>query len=201
MKSTFDRRSRPAPASILARVEVEKGGARTSGVLYDAFGDEALSRFLLEMTSSRRRFHGENGPARRAGRREPFRRMRSQAAEPLKITVLKADQSNSTLFYGEQFLLKQFRRLEEGVNPELEIGDFLTDTVAFPHSPPLAGAIEYLVPQRPTVTVGVLEGYVHNQGTAWSYTLEAVEAYFEKILIATAVSGSFARIGAARRRC
>jgi maltose alpha-D-glucosyltransferase/alpha-amylase len=110
-----------------------------------------------------------------------FRRMR-QAAEPLKVTALKADQSNSTLTYGDKFLLKQFRRLEEGVNPELEIGEFLTDTVAFSHSPPLAGAIEYLVPQRPTVTVGVLLGYVHNQGTAWSYTLEAVEGYFESIL-------------------
>jgi len=170
-----------AAGSILARVEVKKGGARTSGVLYDAFGDEALSAMLLEMISSRRRFHGELGQL--VGRpSRSFRRMRSQAAEPLKVTALKADQSNSTLIYGDKFLLKQFRRLEEGVNPELEIGDFLTDTVAFSHSPPLAGAIEYHVPQRPTVTVGVLQGYAHNQGTAWSYSLEAVEAYFESIL-------------------
>ena len=169
-------------ASILARVEVKKGGARTSGVLYDAFGDDALSSMMLEMISGKRRFHGELGQL--VGRpAKSFRRMRSQAAEPLKVTVLKADQSNSALLYGDKFLLKQFRRLEEGVNPELEIGDFLTDTVAFSHSPPLAGAIEYLVPQRPSVTVGVLQGYVHNEGTAWSYTLEAVEAYFENILI------------------
>jgi maltose alpha-D-glucosyltransferase / alpha-amylase len=168
-------------ASILARVEVKKGGARTSGVLYDAFGDDALSTTMLEMIGAKRRFHGEVGQL--VGRpSKSFRRMRSQAAEPLKVTALKADQSNSTLIYGDKFLLKQFRRLEEGVNPELEIGDFLTDTVAFSHSPPLAGAIEYAVPQRPSVTVGVLQGYVYNQGTAWSYTLEAVEAYFESIL-------------------
>ncbi len=109
--------------------------------------------------------------------------MRSQATEPLKVTAMKADQSNSTLIYGDKFLLKQFRRLEEGVNPELEIGDFLTDTVAFSHSPPLAGSIEYVAPQRPTVTVGVLEGFVHSQGTAWNYALEAVEAYFETIIM------------------
>ncbi|HEY3788438.1 MAG TPA: putative maltokinase, partial [Urbifossiella sp.] len=169
-------------ASILARVEVKKGGARTSGVLYDAFGDEALSTMMLEMISSKRRFHGEVGHL--AGRpSKSFRRMRSQAAEPLKVTASKADQSNSTLTYGDKFLLKQFRRIEEGVNPELEIGEFLTETVAFSHSPPLAGAIEYLVPQRPSVTVGVLQGYVHNAGTAWNYALEAAEAYFEPIII------------------
>ncbi len=169
-------------ASILARVELKKGGARTSGVLYDAFGDETLSAMMLEMLSSRRRFHGEIGQL--AGRpSRSFRRMRNHVSEPLKVTAIKADQSNSTLIFGDKFLLKQFRRLEEGVNPDYEISEFLTDTVAFSHSPPLAGAIEYLVPQRPSITVGVLQGFVHNQGTAWNYTLEGVENYFEGILI------------------
>jgi len=168
--------------SILARLELKKGEARTSGVLYDAFGDDALSTMTLDMIGSKRRFHGEIGQL--VGRpSRSFRRMRNQTAEPLKVAVLKADQSNSTLLYGDKFLLKQFRRLAEGVNPELEIGEFLTDAVAFAHSPPLAGAIEYVAPQRPIVTVGVLQGYVHNQGTAWNYTVEAVESYFEGILV------------------
>ena len=77
-----------------------------------------------------------------------FHRMRLQANEPMKIVISKAEQSNSTVFYGDRFLLKIFRRLEEGVNPELEIETFLTDTMAFSHAPPLAGAIEYLMPQR-----------------------------------------------------
>ena len=51
-----------------------------------------------------------------------------------------------------------FRRLEEGVNPELEIETFLTDNLAFAHAPPLAGAIEYFTPQHGPVTIGVLGG-------------------------------------------
>ena len=98
-------------ASILARVEVKKGGARTSGVLYDAFGDEALST----MHAGNDQLAGGAFTARSGqlvGRpSKSFRRMRSQAAEPLKVTALKADQSNSTLLYGDKFLLKQFRRL------------------------------------------------------------------------------------------
>jgi maltose alpha-D-glucosyltransferase/alpha-amylase len=170
------------PATILARLEVDNAGARTSGVLYDAFGEEDLSQLLLEMIASRRRFHGGKGVL--SGRpSRAFRRMRLHAAEPLKVAVMKAEQSNSTLLYGDQFLLKLFRRLQEGVNPELEIGAFLTDVVAFPHAPPLAGAIEYIMPDRPTVTVGILEGFVHNEGNAWTYTLDRVQEYFEEIII------------------
>jgi len=133
------------PSTILARLEVDNAGAHTSGILYDAFGEEDLSRLLLEMITSRRRFRGEKGVL--AGQpSRAFRRMRLRAAEPLPVSVMKAEQSNSTLLFGDQFLLKLFRRLQEGVNPELEIGAFLTDVVAFPHAPPLAGAIEYIMP-------------------------------------------------------
>ena len=140
-----------ASSAVICRLEVEKGGAHTTGVLYDAFGEEGFSRFLLEVTASRRRFRGEKGTL--AGRpSRAFRRMRRQAAEPLKVAVSKAEQSNSTVFYGEQFQLKVFRRLEEGTNPELEIESFLTDTLAFPHAPPLAGSIEYVTRNRTAVT-------------------------------------------------
>jgi maltose alpha-D-glucosyltransferase/alpha-amylase len=169
------------PATMLARLEVVKGKAHSAGVLYDAFGEKELGQVLLEMIGARRRFRGGKGVM--AGRPSPaFRRLRRQAVQPLKIVVSKAEQSNSTTFYGDQFLLKLFRRLQEGENPELEIESFLTDTAAFSHAPPLAGAIEYLIPQRPPVTIGVLEGYIHNAGDAWGYTLDSVEHYFENIV-------------------
>jgi maltose alpha-D-glucosyltransferase/alpha-amylase len=172
---------RLGPATIIARLAVQDNGARTTGVLYDAFGEDDLSRAVLDMVGSRRRFRGEKGVL--AGRpSQAFRRMRIPTTEPLKIVVPKAEQSNSTLFYGERLVLKLFRRLQEGENPELEIESFLTDEVAFPHAPPLAGAIEYLRPQHPPVTLAVLEGYVHNAGNAWDYSLEAVEQYFENIV-------------------
>lgn len=171
----------PGASAMICRLEVEKGGARSTGVLYDAFGQEAFSRLLWETIAGRRRFHGRQGmlvgrPSRR------FHRMRLQATGPWKIVASKAEQSNSTVFYGDQFLLKIFRRLEEGINPELEIETFLTDSMAFAHAPPLAGAIEYLAPQRGPVTIGVLEGFVHNQGDAWCYTLDTVDRYLKKVL-------------------
>ena len=56
---------------------------------------------------------------------------------------MKAEQSNTSIVFGDWFVLKLLRRAEEGVNLDLEIGRFLTERSAFVHSPPVAGALEY----------------------------------------------------------
>jgi maltose alpha-D-glucosyltransferase / alpha-amylase len=89
---------------------------------------------------------------------------------------LKAEQSNTSVAYGDRVLLKVYRRIETGINPDLEIGRMLT-AMNFPHSPPLAGSLEYVRANNETVTVAILQGFVHNQGDAWNYTLEAFDQY------------------------
>ncbi|NIS69468.1 MAG: hypothetical protein GTO12_11110, partial [Proteobacteria bacterium] len=65
--------------------------------------------------------------------------------------------------------------------PDLEIGRFLTEK-GFPHIPPVAGAIEYAEGRSVTITVGVLHGFVPNQGDAWQYTQDILTHYFENVL-------------------
>ena len=60
-------------------------------------------------------------------------------AGPLTPSVMHAEQSNSSVVYENRLVLKIFRRLEEGVNPDLEIGSFLTGKTSFRNVPPLAG--------------------------------------------------------------
>ena len=70
------------------------------------------------------------------------------------------------------------------MNPEFEIGRFLTERAHFPHCVPLAGAVEY-VSQKESFTVALLQGYVPNQGDGWSYTL----SYLERALEAPVAKG------------
>ena len=79
---------------------------------------------------------------------------------------------------GERLFLKCYRRLRAGVNPEFEIGRFLTEPAHFPHCVPLAGAVEY-VSQKESFTVALLQGYVPNQGDGWAYTLAYLERFLE----------------------
>jgi maltose alpha-D-glucosyltransferase/alpha-amylase len=67
------------------------------------------------------------------------------------------------------------------MNPDLEIGRFLTEHALFPQVPPFAGAIEYRVQGAEPVVIGILQAYVNNQGDAWTYALDAIGRYFERV--------------------
>jgi maltose alpha-D-glucosyltransferase/alpha-amylase len=174
---------RPEPAkevprrASLARVITANG----EGVLFDALHDPAFARALLDHTMLRRRIKG------RAGRLEAtptkaFGRGLTEGRSGLDPAVLQGEQSNTSVVYGETFLLKVFRRLEEGQNPDLEVGRFLTERAGFPNIPPVAGSIEYRSGRSDPMTLAILEGYVPNEGDAWRYTLDRLSAYLDAVL-------------------
>jgi maltose alpha-D-glucosyltransferase / alpha-amylase len=100
--------------------------------------------------------------------------------EPLPPgSVLGAEQSNTSIRYGSRFILKLIRRVEEGVNPDLEMGRFLTEH-GFAHSPPVLGALDYHRGRREPMTVGILQGYVPNEGDAWNFSMHHLGRFFEQ---------------------
>ena len=83
------------------------------------------------------------------------------------------EQTNTAVFFGTRMFLKGYRRLRPGVNPELEMGRFLTDVARFPHISPILGAVEYRAPGADEpVTLAVLQRFVENQGDLWSVICE-----------------------------
>jgi maltose alpha-D-glucosyltransferase/alpha-amylase len=167
------------PQAAVVRIQVE--GKAEGGLLFDALWDEAFCDTLLKAIARRQRFKGMTGEVVAQSTRS-FRRMRGPAHEPLEPSVLRAEQSNTSVVYGDTFILKLFRRLDEGVNPELEIGRFLTERTTLAHIPPVVGFIEYGRGHQEPRTLAILQGLVPNQGDAWQYTLDELERYFERVL-------------------
>src|SRR5207245_5684929 len=99
---------------------------------------------------------------------------------PLAPSSMKGEQSISSVVYAKRLLLKMFRRLEEGLNPDLEIGSFLTEKTEFRNVPILAGHLEYFGNDGKQITLGILQSYVPNRGDAWQYTLKALAPYYEQ---------------------
>ena len=113
------------------------------------------------------------------GRR--FRKLRGTG--PLEPASLGVEQSNSSVVFGDRLILKVFRRVDAGVNPDIEIGRFLREKADFEHIPTVAGAIEYRPRKGETMSVAIVQECVANEGDAWSFTLDAVDQYFERILV------------------
>ena len=168
---------REFPQAAVVRLEVEG----EEGLLFDALWDEGFCGTLLQAIARRRRFDGTAGELA-AGSTRVLRQLWDAAEEPLTPSVLKAEQSNTSVIYGDRFILKLFRRLDEGVNPELEIGRLLTEKTTLTHVPPLAGFIEYRRGRQEPLTLAILQGLVPKEGDAWQYTLDELERYFERVL-------------------
>ncbi|NIN96160.1 MAG: alpha-amylase, partial [Anaerolineae bacterium] len=112
------------PQSIVTRLRVN--GQADEGVLYDALWDKGFSMELLEAVGRGSQFKGVLGEVV-ASPTQAFRQLVPSAECSLEPSIMQAEQSNTSVVYGRQLILKLFRRLEEGVNPDLEIGRFLTE--------------------------------------------------------------------------
>jgi maltose alpha-D-glucosyltransferase/alpha-amylase len=99
----------------------------------------------------------------------------------LSSRVTSAEQSNTSILYGEQLILKLFRRLQPGENPDVEIGRFLTETAHFPRIAPFLGEIAVSAASGEKTTVAMLQGLVANQGDGWQWFLEQLSSFFASV--------------------
>jgi maltose alpha-D-glucosyltransferase / alpha-amylase len=164
--------------AVVSRLNV-RGGVK--GILYDAVWEPAFATALLDMIARRRSYRGDHGALTSATTRQ-FRQLRGPSGDDLPVSVSRAEQSNSSIMYGDRLILKLFRRMEQGENPDLEIGRFLTEQTSFENIAPVAGSIEYTRDRQPASTVGILQAYVENEGDAWQFTLDTLSTFFEEAL-------------------
>jgi maltose alpha-D-glucosyltransferase / alpha-amylase len=154
----------------------ENGGAT---VVDDALAEDSVRVALLEAIAHGREFATMEGRVR-AFSTTAFAELRGQADEALPAVLAAPTSSNSLIQYGNRLLLKVFRRPEPGVNPDLEIGRFLTERSGFSHIPRLAGAVEYLRPGSAPMTLAILQELEAHQADGWAFTLEELGRYFER---------------------
>ncbi|MGH9308529.1 MAG: putative maltokinase, partial [Vicinamibacterales bacterium] len=105
----------------------------------------------------------------------------ARGADELRVGRLSAVQSNTSLVYGDRLILKLFRRLQPGINPDYEIGRQLTEEIHFPRVPAVAGAIEYRVVAEQPSTIAMMQQLVESQADGWSHATDEVGRFFENV--------------------
>lgn len=167
-----DEKDNARTAALIARLE-------DGCLLVEAAGDERFTSAMLDLVGKRRQIRGTVGTLTGAPTRA-FRELRGD--EALEGQVLKAEQSNTAIVYGQQLFMKLFRRVEAGESVDLEVSRFLTEEAGFANTPPLAGWIEYRRGKEDPATLAMLQRYTRNSGDAWTFTLGAVDRLFEHIV-------------------
>ena len=166
-----------SPADIIVRARVEQSG--TAGILCDAARHQELCRALLEAMARRRSFEAAAGELKAFGN-SALRNLVGPRTATIEVSFGTSPQNNRGIIFGAQYYLKLFRRLETGINPELEMGRFLTAR-GFANAPRVAGWLEYRSEQRELTTLGVLSQFLPNAQDAWAYTLDLLSRYFDRV--------------------
>ncbi len=164
--------------SILAMLSIKVGGEE--GILYDAMVHKDFCLALLGSMARRRKRKGTAGELQTTSLRA-FQKIHAENKDFLEPSLLQAEQSNTSVVFGKRFILKLFRKLEPGVNPDLEVGRFLTDR-GFPHIPHVAGAVEYRKARQEPMTLAILHSFVPNRGDSWEYALHSLDDYYTQVM-------------------
>ena len=171
---------RDRPESVLVRIvsRDDRHAIIHAGILDRAFADVLLSAIL-----KRKRFLGDHGVIV-AGHAREFRHSWKNLRSNLDPTA-DGTGTSTVIKYGQDFVLKLYRKLDIGINPDRELTEFLT-AEGFTRVQRALGAIEYRVTdadERTTsTTIGLLTTLSRNATSGWAYTLDHLGLFFERAL-------------------
>ncbi|MDX2152456.1 MAG: maltose alpha-D-glucosyltransferase [Bryobacteraceae bacterium] len=165
-----------SPADAVAKLKGPDGreAIATRGLL-----SEALRRALLLAVRNQTSLTNGGGSSVtgvRAGNEECWSRT------DLPSTLHRTSTGNAIVTYGDCLTLKLYRQPQQGIDPEIEIGEFLTRHSSFTHTPALAGWLSYQPAAGEPYTLAVVHHLTPNQGEAWDHAVTALGNYLEHAL-------------------
>ena len=162
------------PASIVATVTTSDGPA----VLHDAVAREDVRQAVLNLIEANGELSTRKGVL--VGHSSnAFAEIRGTG--PLPARTGSAEQSNTSILYDAKLIMKLFRRLQPGENPDTEIGRFLTEVAHFPRIAPFLGDITLKSKDTEPITIAMLQGLVENEGDGWQWTLDELSRYYDSV--------------------
>ena len=168
-----------AAHAVIARLRRAGAVHDDAGYLYDPMWSAPFAQALLNVAAGPRRWKGYLGVLEPTAT-SVLHTYQAAARRGLTPATIEVDHNNTSVVYGNRLILKLFRCIDEGLNPDLEIGRFLTEH-GFAHTPPVAAALAYKPHRGEPISLAILQGYVPNQGELWDIIQVALRSYFAHV--------------------
>ena len=162
---------------IICRLFVD----RKEGFLYDGVYNKNLHEIFLDIITKKKKISND-GKMLLGQQGKKFKSLLAEKVLPLPSTILKTEQSNTSILYSNTFFMKLFRKLDSGMNPDIEITKYLTEKKGCQNTPVFAGHIEYSNRKKELTSICLLQSYVASESDAWNYTLDHIKNYFDLVL-------------------
>lgn len=146
------------------------------GSLFDSMVSDAFCHSILKGMQNNETIRLEQGTIK-------FRRGKILSEKedlsylPIKRPIV--EQSHTSVFFGEKFIFKMYRLLQPGKNPELEIGQYFSQTAGFKNIARVGGWIEFETNEGKSFTLGIMQEFINNQSDFWSFTLNYLDRHID----------------------
>jgi len=175
------------PAEIYCVPMAPAGDGRRDAGFADPIDNPAFCSALVERMRQGASLSGRSGTFRFASTPALAEVL---PGPPEKTARVAGEQSNTSVVFDQRAILKIVRRVEPGMNPELEITEFLTRATSFRGAPRLAGSIQYESSASEPLILGIMQEFVQNQGDAWTALQVRLGEYFSVAVIGPDAGGS-----------
>lgn len=169
------------PQSVVCRLRTQT----EEGLLYDALYGEPLQQFLIDKMAHNARLSQEGSKLIFTG--SDALKDYVSGAEKITPRVLGADQSNTSVVYDQDFFLKIYRKVDKGVNPDIELSRFLSADAGFPNVPAWSGALLWQQGKE-SIALAMMQQFVANGTDGWSYVQDRIRIFHEEVRSGEAVS-------------
>lgn len=167
--------SESCPRSIIANAIVEK----EEGFIYDALFSYEYQLLLFSMMATHHDIPVRNSEVQFTGASSLKKYLKEH--DKIRSKILSAEQSNTSITFDNQYFLKLYRKVDKAINPDLELTQFLSEKAKFGNIPEYIGAIKWAYGNE-SIVLGMMQKMVENNGDAWTYVLERLQVFNEKIL-------------------
>lgn len=107
----------------------------------------------------------------------------TQAASYINSKLVTIDSSNTAIIYNDRFFFKLFRKLDPGLNPDIELTRYLSEQANFQYCPTYGGSFSIAATaETDIINLGLMIGLIENQGDAWAYFQQLVEKFYDNII-------------------
>ncbi len=182
-----------SPGSVIATLNREEGPV----TLYDATASGKFRSALLTMITKRSEVAMSLGASSGSLAASKSTTLDGRELVDLPSRVGSVEQSNTSILFDDQAILKLFRRVRAGENPDVEITRFLTEVAQFPNIPAYLGDLHRT---DDGTTLAFLQVFAPNEGDGWAWTLDELGRYFESVANCPPprTTGAIAAIGSRR---
>lgn len=167
---------------IIAKINFTNKKGNDSCLLVNSIYNEELRNELIKILSNKKIFSSKKGEFRISLLKKI--RMIEKEPERVQSTKIQGEDSYTISFIvNDNYIFKFYKKLEEGRTPDEEILNFLHEKTGFKNILPLLGGFNYFQPGSDSLTLGIMNENVRNEGDAWNYFSDAFNNYYENISV------------------